>query len=110
MVLGPWISGREQQEVGRGSSHLHSAPSNRTSYSHELTAADVNGDRAGAVGHQRVQASANGLPRQYSPGATQIHHREDGNGRVAQRDTDALSQTPLAPADAAPQAEAGHDA
>lgn len=108
-VLGAWLSGSGQQEVGDIFLQLQSSLSNCTSYSHDIIAADVNGDLAYTVGYEHTRASV-GEPRQYSPSVTQICRREDGDRRVAHRHADTLPQVPLVPAEAAPKSEAGRDA
>jgi ketosteroid isomerase-like protein len=61
-----------------------------TSYSFEMTAADVVADMAYTVGYEHTQASVGGQPRTYTLRATQVYRREDGEWKVAHRHADTV--------------------
>ena len=91
-VLGAWRSGSGQDEVGDIFRELEHTFSDCDSYSHEIIAADVNGDMAYTVGYEHTSASINGEPRRYTLRVTQISRREDGEWKVAHRHADHLPQ------------------
>jgi ketosteroid isomerase-like protein len=91
-VLGAWMSGSGHQEVSGIFRTLESAFSDCTSYSHDIIAADANGDMAYTVGCEHTQASVNGELRKYSLRVTQVYRREDGEWNVAHRHADTLAQ------------------
>jgi ketosteroid isomerase-like protein len=91
-VLGAWTSGRGAQEVSEIFRQLERSFSNCTSYSHEIIAADVNGDMAYTVGYEHTRASINGAPRQYSLRVTQVYRREDGEWKVVHRHADTVQE------------------
>ena len=82
-VLGAWMSGRGQEEVRAIFRQLENAFSDCTSYSHDVIAADVNGDIVYTAGYEHTQASVNGEPRRYTLRVTQVYRREDGEWKVA---------------------------
>jgi ketosteroid isomerase-like protein len=91
-VLGAWMSASGHQEVSDLFRQLESAFSDCTSYSHDIIAADVNGDMAYTVGYEHTRASVDGEPRQYSLRVTQVYRREEGEWKVAHRHADTLPQ------------------
>ncbi len=91
-VLGAWLSGTGQQEVGDLFRALEPTFADCTSYSHDVVAADVSGDMAYTVGYEHTQASVNGRPRTYTLRVTQVYRREDGEWKVAHRHADRVQQ------------------
>lgn len=89
-VFGAWMSASGHHEVGDLFRRLGSTFSECTSYSHEIIAADVNGDMAYTVGYEHTQACVDGQPRQYSLRVTQVYRREGGEWKVAHRHADTL--------------------
>ena len=89
-VLGAWKNASGQLELEDLFGELEEAFSNCTSYSFEMTAADVAGDMAYTVGFEHTQASVNGEPRTYNLRATQVYRREDGEWKVAHRHADTV--------------------
>lgn len=87
-VLGAWMSGTGQGEVGAIFRRLEDSFSDCTSYSHDVVAADVHGDLAYTVGYEHTRASINGEPRQYTLRVTQVYRREAGEWKVAHRHAD----------------------
>ena len=98
-VLGAWISGSGTEEVAHIFRQLEASFSDCRSYSHEVVAADVNGDMAYTVGYEHTSASVNGEPRSYTLRVTQVYRREEGEWRVAHRHADTLAE-PGKPRDA----------
>ena len=91
-VLGAWLSGVGQDEVGHIFRELEKSFSDCTYYSHEVVAADVVGDMAYTVGYEHTEASINGVPRRYTLRATQIYRREDGEWKVCHRHADTVPE------------------
>jgi ketosteroid isomerase-like protein len=89
-VVGAWKAATGQQEVSDLFGLLEESFSDCTSYSFEMTAADVVGDLAYTVGYEHTQASVNGVPRSYTLRATQVYRREDGDWKVAHRHADTV--------------------
>lgn len=89
-VLGAWLSGTGQTEVGEIFRRLEDSFSDCTSYAHEVVAADVVGDMAYTVGYEHTQASVNGEPRTYTLRVTQVYRREGGEWKVAHRHADTV--------------------
>ncbi|MCU1658658.1 MAG: hypothetical protein JWO57_3314 [Pseudonocardiales bacterium] len=89
-VLGAWKSASGQQELDDLFALLAESFSDCTTYSFELTAADVVGDMAYTVGYEHTQASVNGKPRTYTLRATQVYRHEDGEWKVAHRHADTV--------------------
>ncbi len=87
-VLGAWMNATGQQELNELFARLADGFSDCTSYSFEVTAADVLGDMAYTVGYEHTRASVNGEARAYTLRATQIYRREGGEWRVAHRHAD----------------------
>ena len=87
-VFGAWRSVFGQEEVRDVFHKLAEAFSNCTSHAYEIVTADVVGDMAYTVGHERTQASINGEPRQYVLRVTQVYRRENGDWKVAHRHAD----------------------
>ena len=96
-VLGAWRSAVGQEEVRDLFHKLGETFSNCTSHLYDIVTADVIGDMAYTVGHERTQAAIDGESRQYVLRVTQIYRREDGDWKVAHRH-----------ADTAPDSEASH--
>jgi ketosteroid isomerase-like protein len=97
-VLGAWMSGSGHQEVSDIFRQLERAFSDCSSYSHEIIAADVNGDMAYTVGYEHTRACVDGKPRQYSLRVTQVYRREGGEWKVAHRHADTVTQPESEPA------------
>jgi ketosteroid isomerase-like protein len=92
-VLGAWKASTGQQQVSDLFSLLEKRFSACTSYSFEMTAADVVGDLAYTVGYEHTRASLDGVPQTYTLRATQVYRREDGAWKVAHRHADTVPDT-----------------
>jgi ketosteroid isomerase-like protein len=92
-VLGAWMSGTGQEEVGALFRTLAASFSECTLFSHELIAADVSGDLGYTVGHEHTRASVDGEPRDYVLRVTQVYRREEGEWKVAHRHADTVATT-----------------
>lgn len=92
-VLGAWLSGTGQTEVGEIFRRLEDSFSDCTSYAHDVVAADVIGDMAYTVGYEHTQASVNGQPRTYTLRVTQVYRREGGEWKVVHRHADTVPST-----------------
>ena len=90
-VLGAWMSGTGQEEVGALFRKLAATFSDCTHFSHELIAAEVVGDLAYTVGYEHTRVSVDGEPRDYRLRVTQVYRREEGAWRVAHRHGDTLA-------------------
>ena len=91
-LFGAWISGRGYEEVAGIFRQLESTFSDCLSYSHEIVAADVNGDMAYTVGYEHTRASVEGESRQYSLRVTQVYRREGGEWKVVHRHADTVPE------------------
>ncbi len=91
-VFGAWTSGSGQQEVGDIFRRLENGFSDCTSFSHDVIAADVDGDMAYTVGYERTKASFDGQPRQYTLRVTQVYRREGGEWKVVHRHADTVAE------------------
>lgn len=96
-VLGAWLSGTGQDELGEIFRRLERSFSDCTSYTHELVAVDVRGDLAYTAGYEHTQASVDGEPRTYSLRVTQVYRREGGEWRVAHRHADTVPEPEESP-------------
>jgi ketosteroid isomerase-like protein len=92
-VLGAWKAATGHQEVSDLFGLLEDSFSDCTSYTFEMTAADVVGDLAYTVGYEHTHASVDGVPRCYTLRATQVYRREDGDWKVAHRHADTVPDT-----------------
>jgi ketosteroid isomerase-like protein len=93
-VLGAWKDADGQREISDLFGLLEASFSDCTSYSFDLTAADVVGDMAYTVGYERTELLVNGEPRSFTLRATQIYRREDGEWKVVHRHADTAPNKP----------------
>ena len=81
-----------QEEVAELFTARGKSFSNCTSYAFELQAYDVIGGMAYTAGLEHTSATVEGQPRTYTPRATQVYRREDGEWKVARRHGDTVTE------------------
>ncbi|MBD0330192.1 MAG: nuclear transport factor 2 family protein [Thermoleophilia bacterium] len=96
-VFGAWRSEIGQDAVRELFHDLAEAFSDCTSHVYEIVAAEVVGDMAYTVGHERTQTSVNGNPRAYVLRVTQVYRREAGEWKVAHRHADTAPEPSTEP-------------
>lgn len=90
-VLGAWRNAVGRAELVEAFDTLAMSFADCTAYHLDLIAWDVVGDMAYTVGFERVSASVDGRPRNFTLRATQVYRREDGQWRVVHRHADTVS-------------------